>query len=283
MILTDATEPAILFIIISTLKVYAQPDAPLKRFAKAELETDFDIAVNSLKEAHPGLYWYTSYIEFENLCRTQRLKIVNNLTALDFYRILAPVVVATKEGHCKISLSDEIDRYFNSNGNYPPLFIKFFGDKPYIINDVDGLEIKGNILSKIKGRPITEITERMFATIPSDGYNLTKKYRTIDCQDFSYYYSDVYDQSKSCTLEVIDPDTDRKIIHTVSSVSGDWLEKKWNSIKGDDPKSRAASSSLSFFNTNKTAVLAYNTFKSEKYDDFHKVTDGYFKQILIIQ
>ncbi|ELM3645182.1 hypothetical protein ABF176_002559 [Flavobacterium psychrophilum] len=270
----------ILILLISTFKIYGQDITELKKFTKTELQNDFDIAVNALKEAHPGLYWYTTFAQFDSLCNNQKLKIEDNLNALDFYRILAPIIVATKEGHCKISLSDDIDEYFSKYGKYPPVFIKFFEDKPYIINDIDDLKIKGNILSKINGRTVNENIETIFNTISSDGYNLTKKYQTINGQDFSYYYSDVFNQSNSYELEVIDPKTNKTSVYTIRSVSEDWLEKQWNGIDELYFNKSKISSSLTFSNNNKTALLTYNTFKSDKYNNFKKITDDYFKKIL---
>ena len=77
---------------------------------------------------------------------------------------------------------------------------------------------QGNILSKINGRTVNEIIETIFKTISSDGYNLTKKYQTINGQDFSYYYSDVFNQSNSYELEVINPKTNKISVYTVRSL-----------------------------------------------------------------
>jgi len=269
----------ILILLISTFKLFGQDVTNLKTFTKNELQNDFDIVVNALKEAHPGLYWYTTFAQFDRLCNDQKSKIVDNLNALDFYRILAPVIVATKEGHCKISLSKEIEDHFNKNGKYLPIFIKFFEGKPYVINDIDGLKINGSILSKINGRPIDEIIATIFNTISSDGNNITKKYQTISGQDFSYYYSDVINQSTTYELELINPKTNKISLFTVASVAGSWLEKQWAKIDETYFYKSKIPSSLTFLNNNKSAVLAYNTFRADKYSDFHKTTDGYFNEI----
>ncbi|WP_134790043.1 S41 family peptidase, partial [Flavobacterium psychrophilum] len=86
--------------------------------------------------------------------------------------------------------------------------------------------------------------------------------------------------SNSYELEVIDPKTNKISVYTIRSVSEDWLEKQWNGIDELYFNKSKISSSLTFSNNNKTALLTYNTFKSDKYNNFKKITDDYFKKIL---
>ncbi|MBD3903324.1 S41 family peptidase [Chryseobacterium sp. Ch-15] len=267
-------------LLLLSFTIQAQNNVELKKFTKADLIKDFDLAVNSLKEAHTGLYWYTTVPDYDRICSDQRTKITDGLNGLDLYRILAPIVSATKEGHCKISYSNELDDYFDKKGKYLPLFIKFFDNKPYVINNTDTVETKGLVLSKVNGHPFEEILEKIFPTISSDGFILTKKFKTLDGQDFSYYYNDVYEQTNIYTVELTDPSTDQTKSYSIASKSSSWMSKSWDDISSLLFDKKSIPSSLTFSDQNNTAILTYNTFRSDKYTDFHKTTDEYFNAIL---
>jgi len=86
---------------IFSLQISAQTAPSLKNLTKSSLLADFDLAVSSLREAHPGLNWYTTYAQMDSLIKVRRSMISDGLTAHQFYRILAPVITAAREGHCK--------------------------------------------------------------------------------------------------------------------------------------------------------------------------------------
>ena len=277
---TKMKKNTVLILLILAFNLYGQNNETLTKFTKEDLLKDFDLTVNSLKEAHTGLYWYTTMLDFDSICNKQRAKITDSSNGLEFYRILASVVSATKEGHCKISYSNELDNYFNQKGKYLPLFIKFFENKPYVINNVDSLKTKGLILTKINGHSFDEILEKILPIISSDGFNLTKKYKTLDGQDFSYYYSDVYEQTNVYEVELNDPFTNITKRLIIASINDSLMLKKWEDLSILQLEKRDNSSSLVFFDMNKTAILTYNTFNANKYSDFHKTTDVYFDEIL---
>lgn len=58
-------------------------------------------------------------------------KIKNNMNALEFYKIVAPIVAFTKEGHCFIHTSDETNSFIGQHYNYFPFFVKVLEGKVY--------------------------------------------------------------------------------------------------------------------------------------------------------
>ena len=271
----------LLILLALTQFVFSQEKLELKTFSKKELLQDFNLTVNSLKEAHPGLYWYTSYLEFDSICKTQKAKIKDGLNGLEFYNILAPIISATREGHSKISLSNEIDDFMNKKGRYPPIFLKFFENEPYVINDIENEKSTGYILSKINGHPFEEIKNKIFNTLTSDGFNQTKKYKRIDGQDFSYYYSDVFEQTDFYIIELVNPKTNKKKEYNTPAVSNNVLSNMWKNLKTKYSLEEEAPVSLNFQKKKKTAILTFNTFREDKYLDFHKITDSLFRQVFL--
>ncbi|WP_442588440.1 S41 family peptidase [Pedobacter sp. AW31-3R] len=267
----------LLLLLVFTLRSVAQVQPSLSTLDKDGMLADFDLAVSSLKEAHPGFDWYTSRAQMDSLVRSRRMMISDGLNAQQFYRILAPVISAGREGHCKIALSAEIDDFLSRNGRYPPVFLKFISGKPLLINDIQGLRTSGMELTAINGIPWEKLRDSIFATIPSDGFNLSKKYATLQGQDFAYYYLDVFDQNQRYELELKNPANGEKKKYTVDAADSQWLEKNWIAIRNQYFNNRKEASGLMLKGT--TAVLAYHTFRADKYADFRKTTDGYFRTI----
>jgi Peptidase family S41 len=183
----------------------------LKTFNYSELVEDFEILKNGLIETKVGL-WYNSYAAFDSLINIQKAKIKDKLTALEFYQITAPIVAFTKEGHCFIRNSPETLGYLNQNGMYLPFIFKILEKKVYLANDFENFKTKGLILTKINENSIQVILDKFLSIQPSDGYNVTGKYRWIESA-FSKYYAYYFEQTpKIFTIELIDPKTKEKIV-----------------------------------------------------------------------
>ena len=99
--------------------------ARLKRLMASQMYNDFDLVISSLAEAHTGLFWYSSKVQFDSICRAQRARIKEGLNTLDFYNIVAPIVAFTKEGHTNLHLGTEAQAYLRFHGRYFPCYLTF--------------------------------------------------------------------------------------------------------------------------------------------------------------
>ncbi|MBB6239560.1 hypothetical protein HDC90_004213 [Pedobacter sp. AK013] len=251
--------------------VVQSPPKNIKQLSYKALEQDFDILKNAFIETHVGL-WYNTYAQFDSLCKAQKSKIKDKMTALDFYQIVAPVVTYTKEGHSAIQPSDETSNYIRQNGKYFPFLVKILDKKVYIINDLDNYKTKGMMISKINGNSIESIMNQFLAIEPADGYNTTSKYRWIETA-FSKYYLRFFEQQPSAfDIELINPKTSEKInynqIPTLSFKEyGKFVSKETKSIPNYNYKEPAA---LKIDTLNSTATLTVNTFSTNSYKDGRK-------------
>ena len=64
-----------------------------------KLREDFRILRSALEEGHPGIYRYTPKAELDSVFDATAARLDRPMTALEFYRVLAPVVAALKCGH----------------------------------------------------------------------------------------------------------------------------------------------------------------------------------------
>ncbi|MBA2339269.1 MAG: hypothetical protein H0V88_02655 [Pyrinomonadaceae bacterium] len=253
------------------------------RYRLEALQQDFDLLTSSLKEAHTGLNWYSTYREFDEFSQNQRKLLRDKMTVLEFYRVIAPVIAFTKEGHTSIRLSADDTGYLQAFGRYFPFQIKFLNKQAYVINDFDGIKAKGFLLTKINGKSIDEIVKTFLSIEPDDGYIVTGKYRWIEENgSFPWFYLRCFGSSASFAVELIDPKTNRQIaLDNVRAVGYKEYRRLWKeSVPPNVIEYPAAK--IEFQPEIKTAILTFNTFdtlfKDAKFD-FKGFTDKAFDEI----
>jgi hypothetical protein len=261
--------------------------ARLKRLTAAQMYNDFDLLISSLIEAHTGLFWYSSRVQFDSICRVQRARIKEGLNTLDFYNIIAPIVAFTKEGHTNLRLGTEAQAYLRFNGRYFPCYLKFLDQKGYIINDLEGYKTKGSILSKIDGRSMDEIMQKFLSYEPSDGFNTTSKYRWIEENaKFSIDYARCYPPTSFFAIEIIDPVTgQKKALTHIPAVNYDTFQKEYTiAVKKTLNSPYTLPAELKIDSSRGTAILTFNSFDSGEYEeagmDFHNFVKESFGRIL---
>lgn len=252
-----------------TIRLKKVPNT-LKKIPVKNLLSDFDLLQNAYYETRVGL-WYNSRTQFDSICNLQKSKIKAPMNALEFYRILAPVVSFTKEGHCNIKISDETTAFLKQKGTYLPFGIKVLDKKVYVINDYKDFKLKGLVLSKINGEAIENIMAKMLEIEPADGFNMTSKYRWIEGA-FSKYYARYFPASKFITLELLNPDNNTKIVYeNIPSCTFKEFTKLYEEIKKQVPNyTFSKSSDFSIDPVTSTAVITVNTFSLGSYTDKRK-------------
>lgn len=256
---------------------------PLTKYSKAKLEADFDLLVNSLKEAHTGIYWYITPEEFDKFAKQQRLKIKDSLNGLEFYNIAAPVVAFTKEDHCDISVSEEVAAYNKEKGKFIPLSVINLKSKPYLLNNPDAATpVKGWQLLKINNVKIEDIYSRIFATIGADGYLEISKYRALDAHRLAVEYARVISQPDAFTITALNPETGETKNFTLKAVAFDKLKSITKTLLEQGViKQPKVPASLEIID--KTATLTLNTFLDDSYEeagtDFKKFIRQSFETI----
>lgn len=273
--------------------VFEEISKNLKKLSTAALLQDFNILQNAYYETRIGL-WYSSRIQFDSICNLQKSKIKNNMNALDFYRILAPVVAFTKEGHCNIKPSDETTVYLKQNGNYLPICVKILDKKVFLINDIENHKTKGWQVSKINGEDIDAILNHFLSIEPADGYNITSKYRWIE-KAFSRYYTRYYNATKTFSLELIDPKSNQKtVLENIAAYNYKNFANFYKKIAETIPNYAFKDAATFTVDENtSTATLTVNTFNLGNFKDkrkgfqdflannFKKISDQKIKHLIL--
>ncbi len=153
-----------------------------KRIEPDKLVVDFRLARQALEEGHSGIYRYTAKHELDGLFDRAEKSLVRPMNAVEFYRILAPVVAAIKCGHTGVGLPEEMQKAYSTKALLLPLQIRVLAGKVYILRDFsDGATtLAGQEIRSINGIPAAKIVETMLATTPGDGDSQTCRISRIN-------------------------------------------------------------------------------------------------------
>lgn len=249
----------------------------LEKLTKEELFSDFDLLVSSLKEAHTGLYWYTSKLQFDSIANAQRQLIQDGQTSLDFYSVAAKVIESTKEGHCQIEPSTNSANYLIARKGFLPLCTRFINGELYALNEIGGSA--GSKIIAINEHSLEEIKNALFGIIPSDGYNETLKYECVNNGQFAWFYNLLYPHEEACVITYIEPQSGKSRTQTLERVNYSGLMKICASI--DKPFGRLEEEYKNEFKvlSKGKALLSLPDFYNDEPDKFHAFVDSVFVEV----
>ncbi len=184
----------ILLFISITLTSYGQDN-----ISKEQLIEDLHILKKSLENNHPGLYAYSSKQELDNWFMATEKKIDNEMTSIDFYKLIARLNSIIKNGHTNV--------YYPSNGfkgnKILPLGFYKYKNSFYISKTFkkEYENIVGSKIISIDNHPIREIYHELLSYVTRDGENMTMPSNTL-MQIFPFYYSFFYDSKANHSITI---------------------------------------------------------------------------------
>jgi hypothetical protein len=143
-------------------------------YSRATLLEDFDRVADILLTRNP--LEFADKAELAQFIRQQREVLRDDMSQLDFYRILTPIIVKARCGHTGIFLSPAEEMRLRSIQRYLPVLVRIAAGRLFVISPLGSGELKpGSEISAIDGRPSAEIISRMYDNITADGVNVTRK------------------------------------------------------------------------------------------------------------
>lgn len=150
-----------------------------------------DDVAKELSIKHPGFYRYNSKEEFDHFIDSVKTTVKDSLTELEAYLKLKPIISKIDCIHTGLSLPQEYKDYLNQNPNLFPFQLFCLGSRAFVVknhSDCESIQAGDEIVS-INGQLMEKIIPELFRLIPSDGYNLTRKYRALYYQFPGWYRS----------------------------------------------------------------------------------------------
>lgn len=236
-----------LLFLVCFLTACSQGQSPeTQLIPKDSLRADLRILKTTLEEAHPALYLYSAKHQIDSVFRTTAQHLPDSLTSLEFFKRLLPLIAEIRCSHTRLSPSPRSsDR---------PKFVQVL---PFNILLQDGKCIfvpatadssfAGVEVVSIDGHSAREVTDFLLTTLPSDGYNLTSKYRALAKGAFREGYGLFYGQREQYS-----------VIFKKSDGTPDTVLMKAVTFNTEMPLQQAVANELHF--AGDTAFLTIRTF-----------------------
>jgi hypothetical protein len=241
-----------------------------KRMDSLAVREDFRIFENILKKGHPSLYEYIDQDSLEYIFESTKESLTTTDSDIKLYQNMLNVTDKIKDGHLLFFAPNTIktDQY------YFPLILKLINTEFYTDTDDFGIPI-GSKINQINGKKAYEILHHLKKYVPSDGYNLTRKYREIELK-FGLYFAYEYGIEKKFCIDYTEPNGAKKnkILPAESFVSVRLRNTKRNSYFAKYHKQESNFSYFDTFINNKnpfvyykeeldTAILVVNSFEGD--------------------
>ena len=178
-----------------TASSYDEDPIAERTYPLKQLQQDFKQFQNTIEKKHPKLY--TNHEELSKLYDEQYVLLTENMSELEFYRILSPIMAELNCGHSNITLSKEYETHIRQSGKVIPLEIKVVDEKLYIIKDMSGMGIlPGSEVLTINGRTSEDIISTLLENLTSDGSILSRKYAVMNLQFNDLFYTLIDDSDR---------------------------------------------------------------------------------------
>lgn len=187
------------------------------RYSPKEVEYDYRVFENVLKESHPGLYWYTTKDSMDYYFSQGEKQLKDSMTEPEFRKVLSYVVSKIDCGHTSVKASRHYMRHIDSSRfQIFPLSLKLWDDTATVaanLNRNDSILKRGTIITGINNKSIKEITDTIFQYLPADGFNRTHKFQTLSNRGtFGYSYTSLFGLNNKYTISYIDSSGETKFV-----------------------------------------------------------------------
>jgi len=197
-------------IVLGSCGMNSRSFSPNKKYSPQQLQKDYSIYQETLEQAHPGLYWYTSKDSMDMYFAWGRQQLKDSMTEPDFRKVLNYVTAKIDCGHTSVRSSKHYGRYLDTVriSRLFPLSLKLWNDTAVVtanINRRDTLLKRGTILTSINDRPMKMIIDSLFGFLSTDGYNTTHKFQTLSNRGFfGSLYSSIFGYTRNYTIGFLD-------------------------------------------------------------------------------
>lgn len=193
-----------------------------------QMKEDFQVFENSIKDIHPGLYWYSDSTEVEDRFNYIEKSISQDLSIRSFYRLTQEFYAGINCGHSWMQKPKAWTNLLDS-GNYRLPFDIYFEDSAFTIkNDLTAnqeVEIGAKVIA-INGVSMVEIVENLKRYALSDGFNQTRRFNFV-ASNFYQLYQLHYELTNTFEIEFYSPDLKENVTKTFQGLS----KAQYQSIK----------------------------------------------------
>ncbi len=258
---------AVLALVTGCSHLNTHPRSLDHRFSPEVLNADFSLLRSALEEAHPGLYDFRSRVEMDALFDRLQSELSRDMTELEYLQRIAVLNGAIGCGHTAIVPSLGTRNQLMSTAGLFPGDIRIVDARMFLLRCyAPGSEsLDGSEILVVNGSPAGMLLERFLEVLPSDGVNVTHKYRMLD-ERMRYYYAAFIGTPVTFDIRLRRPDGTEQTV-TVPAMAEHAMRTHPSYMDPDreDPEPYA----LEISDDRSTAVLTIHTFTmTDQYESF---------------
>jgi hypothetical protein len=241
-----------------------------KSYSTDQLKEDIFFLNENLSHTHPQYHLYTSHEDFEKLYQSVIENLDHELTTMEFYTLIAPIVARVGCSHTGIMLPKDGLNELYQTGYYFPLKLFFSENRAWIVSASHdtSLVIPGSEIKSINHVPVENIITRLLSIIPSEGYNYSSKYHELNHRFAEYY---IYlNNADSFPIGFIKPGESRETTAVISAAPYDMILQLINTEEYSLPIS------YSVDKTNDLANLKIQSFGIRDFERYVHFMDSVF-------
>ncbi|MBK7243527.1 MAG: hypothetical protein IPH98_06655 [Saprospiraceae bacterium] len=231
-------------------------------FTVEEMQEDFLAFRSSLEESHPGLYIYKSKSTIDSIFNANYSALNKDMTGREFMLLTCRVASQIGDGHLRV-VPPKIQLDSLDNGPTAiPFNVYCFDNKLYVrknYSPLDDKEFLGAQIVSINGHSIENFIREYLQIFPSDGNNLTHKYRLLSSSRyFTRYFSMLFGYAERYNVEYISLNETTLKTKTLQGLTFDNLLK----IADDRYPVKIDEQKPAFFKINEDKKYAFLKIKS---------------------
>ncbi|MEM8890569.1 MAG: S41 family peptidase [Bacteroidota bacterium] len=270
--------------VFASVSLWAQTDVKL---SVDQLEEDFQLFREQLEKVQPGLYTYSSQEKLDGIFEEIEVQIQKPMSSIDFYRTLLPILRPIGNNHTDIMPPDSFDEQLKETLPRFPFRLYYDQGKLYVLEDLSQeQEIGvGAIITRMNGRDIMEIFEKMKARYSVDGYNESSPNWVLSIA-FSRKYAQFFGTPPTYELEYVDQKGEKKETTIKGIPQAELLE---NAQKINPPNIFGRGEKYQFRFIDEAAYLKIASFQPEKArafvgfikESFRKIKDAGSQKLIL--
>lgn len=246
-----------------------------------QLAEDFAALRETFEGAHAGLYRYTPKAAMDSAFDDIASQLRRPMSALDFYRRLAPLIDRVHDSHTNLTTTIDMRREILRGKPLFPLNLRFVGERAFVERNLSGngdIPVKGEVLA-INGHTMAEILPKVTLGRSTDGFIRHAKFHAMNGV-FWFHYHVLVDTSETFRIEVRDPASGRVATYVAEGVSADSIQHGRFAIRKQDVFA------LEFLDDGRVALMSLPTFGDtalhEKFRDAFATIAAHGSRDLII-
>ena len=266
---------ALIIACIITITSFAQTFKPQKN-APSLLRSDLFLLRDTIQKIHPSIYRYQSKATIDHIFDSTFAIIRDSMTVPDFYAITSFIIASIGDGHTNCTLPNSVIKEYYSNTKVFPAMVMFINNKTFIFCCKQNIELEQAEILSIDNNSMSEIIQRLFSYIQSDGFIQSHKNWEI-LEKFQLLFSIVYGEKSDYNITYKTKSGDVKS----TTLHADIIKN----IFCKNPFPRPDKYLQLAYKPNNIAILSIKTFLNDFLDkteeNFSKFLDSAFNDIKI--